>query len=102
MSGSSHDRPASAGARWRAMLSVRIRSSPKSRFLHPGIRSLVALVGLALLSSCRREETAGKSAPQILRISQRNEPADLDPTIANLPDDFFVIRALSEGLLVPA
>lgn len=41
-------------------------------------------------------------APAILRLSQRNEPADLDPAKATLPDEFFVIRALSEGLVVPA
>jgi oligopeptide transport system substrate-binding protein len=39
---------------------------------------------------------------QVLRISQRNEPATLDPHLATLPDEFFVIRALSEGLLSPA
>ena len=38
----------------------------------------------------------------MLRISQRNEPATLDPQLATLPDEFFVIRALGEGLLIPA
>ena len=38
---------------------------------------------------------------QVLRISQRNEPATLDPQLATLPDEFFIIRALSEGLLTP-
>jgi oligopeptide transport system substrate-binding protein len=38
---------------------------------------------------------------QVLRIGQRNEPATLDPHLATLPDEFFIIRALSEGLLVP-
>jgi oligopeptide transport system substrate-binding protein len=38
----------------------------------------------------------------VLRISQRNEPADLDPAKASLPDEFFIIRALSEGLVTPA
>jgi len=38
---------------------------------------------------------------RILRVSQRNEPADLDPATATLPDEFFIIRALSEGLLLP-
>jgi oligopeptide transport system substrate-binding protein len=38
----------------------------------------------------------------VLRVSQRNEPATLDPHLATLPDEFFIIRALSEGLLVPA
>ena len=44
---------------------------------------------------------ATASAPQILRIAQRNEPSDLDPATATLPDEFFILRALSEGLLVP-
>lgn len=38
----------------------------------------------------------------VLRISQRNEPGDLDPALAAIPDDYFVIRALSEGLLSPS
>lgn len=38
---------------------------------------------------------------QVLRVSQRNEPADLDPATATLPDEFFIIRALGEGLFVP-
>jgi oligopeptide transport system substrate-binding protein len=37
----------------------------------------------------------------VLRIAQRNEPATLDPQRATLPDEFFIIRALSEGLLTP-
>lgn len=37
----------------------------------------------------------------MLRLSQRNEPADLDPATATLPDEFFIIRALGEGLMVP-
>ena len=39
--------------------------------------------------------------PAILRLSQRNEPADLVPALADVPDDFFVNRALSEGLVAP-
>ncbi|MEO7599199.1 MAG: peptide ABC transporter substrate-binding protein [Opitutus sp.] len=31
-----------------------------------------------------------------------NEPGDLDPATATLPDEFFIIRALSEGLVNPA
>src|SRR3954467_8036321 len=46
-------------------------------------------------------KNAGPGPAGILRISQRNESADLDPATATLPDEFFVIRALSEGLLVP-
>ncbi|HEY4248928.1 MAG TPA: peptide ABC transporter substrate-binding protein [Lacunisphaera sp.] len=42
------------------------------------------------------------SGGQVLRISQRNEPATLDPHLATLPDEFFIIRALSEGLLSPS
>jgi oligopeptide transport system substrate-binding protein len=38
---------------------------------------------------------------QTLRLSQRNEPVDLDPATATLPDEFFIIRALGEGLLAP-
>lgn len=38
---------------------------------------------------------------QVLRVSQRNEPADLDPARATLPDEFLIIRALGEGLLSP-
>ncbi|MCF7687582.1 MAG: peptide ABC transporter substrate-binding protein [Cephaloticoccus sp.] len=38
----------------------------------------------------------------ILRVSQRNEPGDIDPATINLPDELFVLRALSEGLVTPA
>jgi oligopeptide transport system substrate-binding protein len=74
------------------------------RFLVCAALSLFA----ALQSACSKSEkpTASASpttsaAPQILRISQRNEPSDLDPATATLPDEFFILRALSEGLLVP-
>ena len=62
-----------------------------------------ALATLLLFAGCaKREPATAASAPaQILRVSQRNEPADLDPATASLPDEFFIIRALSEGLLVP-
>lgn len=59
---------------------------------------LVAGALLPLLGCARRE--AG--VRDVLRISQRNEPATLDPQLASLPDEFFIIRALSEGLLAPA
>jgi len=65
--------------------------------------SLVVLFA-ALLSACTKSEkpAATPSSPaQILRISQRNEPSDLDPATATLPDEFFILRALSEGLLIP-
>ncbi len=62
-----------------------------------------ALLGLfvAFPSGCRKKESAPATV-QILRISQRNEPADLDPALVTLPDEFFIIRALSEGLVRPA
>ena len=40
-------------------------------------------------------------AERILRVSQRNEPASLDPATTTLPDEFGILRALLEGLLVP-
>ncbi len=52
-----------------------------------------------LLSSCTKREPAAPA--QILRIAQRNEPATLDPQLATLPDEFFILRALSEGLVTP-
>jgi oligopeptide transport system substrate-binding protein len=56
---------------------------------------------VAINSGCSRREAATTPAEKILRISQRNEPATLDPQLATLPDEFFIIRALGEGLLVP-
>lgn len=55
----------------------------------------------AIPSGCKRADSAA-AAPPVLRISQRNEPADLDPATASLPDELFIIRALSEGLVAPA
>jgi oligopeptide transport system substrate-binding protein len=58
----------------------------------------------ALQSGCSKAEksaTTSPTTPQVLRISQRNEPSDLDPATATLPDEFFILRALSEGLLIP-
>src|SRR5207248_649631 len=37
----------------------------------------------------------------ILRLSQRNEPSNLDPAVATLADEFAILRAISEGLLIP-
>jgi len=56
---------------------------------------------LALAGCARREAAPSPAADPVLRVSQRNEPEDLDPATAGLPDDFFVIRALGEGLVVP-
>ena len=54
----------------------------------------------AINSGCTKHDPA--PAGRILRISQRNEPATLDPQLATLPDEFFIIRALGEGLLTPS
>jgi len=58
-------------------------------FLSPGI------------SGCTKRAPSSAAPARILRVSQRNEPADLDPATAALPDEFFIIRALSEGLVSP-
>jgi oligopeptide transport system substrate-binding protein len=63
-----------------------------------------ALWGLGALwvlcAGCaKRDASAG--AAGLLRIAQRNEPATLDPQLATLPDEFFIIRALGEGLVTP-
>ena len=72
-------------------------------------RHLFLLAGFGLLaatySGCARRESTSAAATagaQILRLSQRNEPGDLDPATATIPDEFFIIRALSEGLVSPA
>ena len=68
---------------------------------------IVVCLFSAIGSACSKSEksassgTPTTSAAQILRISQRNEPSDLDPATATLPDEFFILRALSEGLLIP-
>ncbi len=56
-------------------------------------------LGGLLLAGCAPRPPANEDAA--LRIAQRNEPADLDPARATLPDEFFVIRALGEGLVTP-
>lgn len=62
-----------------------------------------SLLLIVVLAGCgkRNTDSAGSST-SVIRISQRNEPADLDPATATLPDEFFIIRALSEGLVAPA
>ncbi len=64
-----------------------------------GILGVLCFLGL-FLPACSRNDAA--PADSVLRISQRNEPGNLDPQLATLPDEFFVIRALSEGLLTPS
>ncbi len=75
-------------------------ASPRLRLSGP-FSLLSALLCVFFLSACARKNSApsAESAPQVLRLSQRNEPADLDPATATLPDEFFVIRALAEGLV---
>jgi oligopeptide transport system substrate-binding protein len=58
------------------------------------------LIGAAGCS--RPEPTSTLAKEQVLRVSQRNEPADLDPARSTLPDEFFIIRALGEGLVTRA
>lgn len=59
----------------------------------------LGLLGPFLVSCAKSDQPS--AAAQVLRVSQRNEPADLDPARATLPDEFLVIRTLSEGLLAP-
>lgn len=61
---------------------------------------LFSVLCLLWTAGCSKQETPATPGP-LLRIAQRNEPATLDPQLATLPDEFFVIRALSEGLLTP-
>lgn len=77
-----------------------------------GLRTSVTLRALSLaaittlLGGCGREPSAGPAgtpAPtdRVLRVSQRNEPVSLDPATTTLPDEYGILRALLEGLLVP-
>ncbi len=54
---------------------------------------------LALAAGCGRP--SAPAAESVLRLSQRNEPASLDPATTTLSDEFGLLRALLEGLLVP-
>ena len=63
------------------------------------IRTAFHALIAALLIGCTQQSAPPDQA--ILRISQRNEPGTLDPANANLPDELFIIRALSEGLVTP-
>jgi len=66
---------------------------------------------LLLLSACgpqeappgtvKHESGGVSSSASTLHISQRNEPGELDPGTASIPDEFFIIRALGEGLVTP-
>ncbi len=63
---------------------------------------LAAFCWTACTRKAEPEAPSTPSAPaQILRVSQRNEPASLDPATTTLPDEFGTLRTLLEGLLVP-
>ncbi len=77
--------------------------------LRPILVPLLPLALAALLAGCgRREPSApsttaetGAPATSVLRIAQRNEPVSLDPATTPLPDEFGILRAFYEGLLLP-
>lgn len=93
---------------WRAALARATRlndaraSAARRRLSAKGTwgAAIAGFVTLILCVGCSKHPRSGEP-DQVLRISQRNEPADLDPATASLPDEFFIIRALSEGLLTP-
>ena len=62
-----------------------------------------ALACLLILTSlgCAKKSAPAENSGPVLRLSQRNEPGDLDPAVVTLPDEVSVLRALSEGLLIP-
>src|SRR5262245_38334745 len=64
--------------------------------------SLWVLCVLWVLCAGCAKRGDGPKGGAILRIAQRNEPATLDPQLAALPDEFFVLRALSQGLVIPS
>lgn len=74
---------------------------PRSRRLVRRAGTALLVVLLALAGCSRRESGSGAAAEQLLRLSQRSEPATLDPHLATLPDELFVTRALLEGLTTP-
>lgn len=71
-----------------------------SRLLSP-VRCLLIPAFCLLVTGCAKRDSDWSSGAT-LRLSQRNEPATLDPQLATLPDEFFIIRALSEGLVTPS
>lgn len=82
----------------RKIASTRIAQNQNTSI--PRVVWICLATGTLLISGCAKQTPPADA--QILRISQRNEPSDLDPATATLPDEFFIIRALSEGLVRPA
>jgi oligopeptide transport system substrate-binding protein len=76
------------------------RSQPAGSRFRAGLLALGGLLLIGFVAGCAPRPSAPD--PSVLRLSQRNEPGDLDPARASLPDDFFIIRALGEGLVTPS
>ncbi len=74
------------------------KKNPPNVFIFCASLCLFAAIG----SSCSKSPPVDAAARQILRVSQRNEPVDLDPATTTLPDEFGILRALLEGLLIPS
>lgn len=75
--------------------------TPLIRAVIPWLRgTLLAIVAFTAVG-CVKKTTHREGTNAVLRLSQRNEPGDLDPAAVTLPDEISVLRALSEGLLIP-
>ena len=100
---SSRARSANGSASLLASVAARASSlaCKKLRSRNPVFLCLLCLLWPFIPACSKRETATAAPAEKILRISQRNEPATLDPQLATLPDEFFIIRALGEGLLTP-
>ncbi len=85
---------------------IHLHSSPPwgalGRIIPSGLFFALALLLTGCAPKSPDSSAASAAAPSTLRLSQRNEPGDLDPATAAIVDDFFIIRALSEGLVTPA
>lgn len=87
------------GSRSRAGLQpALLRGAAFKSGLKPALLLTYAFAGLF---GCAKRDAASTAPAQILRLSQRNEPSNLDPAVATLADEFAILRALSEGLLIP-
>lgn len=67
-----------------------------------GWNGKLACLALAALVWAGCAPRSSEPISSVLRLSQRNEPGDLDPATAAIVDDFFILRALSEGLVTPS